>query len=272
MQDKSLLEKVRKVNQLILESDGDSLNINVTLNCLASVIDASVFFTGPEGQLLCQIFGTRWVCSGLQEYVTAKGMLPGYLNTPSFMLTHEPQVNLICQTDACELLKAGENSCAHESIYVTALPVFTAELRVGTLVLLRCGCSFEHDDIILAEIGVALLGIAVNRETVEREQESARNKMLASVAFDSLSYSEVEAIEEIFKNIDGMESIIVASKIADSLGITRSVIVNALRKFESAGIIESRSLGMKGTYIRISNPEALQEITHRSVSFKNGFE
>ena len=41
-----------------------------------------------------------------------------------------------------------------------------------------------------------------------------------------------------------------ASKIADRVGITRSVIVNALRKLESAGVIESRSLGMKGTYIK----------------------
>ncbi len=40
--------------------------------------------------------------------------------------------------------------------------------------------------------------------------------------------------------------VIVASKVADRVGITRSVIVNALRKLESAGVIESRSLGMKG--------------------------
>ena len=29
------------------------------------------------------------------------------------------------------------------------------------------------------------------------------------------------------------------------------VIVNSLRKLESAGIIESKSLGMKGTYIKV---------------------
>lgn len=32
-----------------------------------------------------------------------------------------------------------------------------------------------------------------------------------------------------------------ASKVVDRVGITRSVTVNALRKFESAGVIESRS-------------------------------
>ena len=50
------------------------------------------------------------------------------------------------------------------------------------------------------------------------------------------------------------------SKIADGAGITRSVIVNALKKFESAGVIESKSSGMKGTYIKVVNDVALQEI------------
>ena len=55
-------------------------------------------------------------------------------------------------------------------------------------------------------------------------------------------------------------SILVASKIADKVGITRSVIVNALRKFESAGVIESKSSGMKGTYIKVVNDVVLQEL------------
>ena len=51
-----------------------------------------------------------------------------------------------------------------------------------------------------------------------------------------------------------------ASKIADRVGITRSVIVNALRKFESAGVIESRSSGMKGTYIKVLNDFIFEEL------------
>ena len=56
------------------------------------------------------------------------------------------------------------------------------------------------------------------------------------------------------------EGLLVASKIADRVGITRSVIVNALRKFESAGVIESRSLGMKGTHIKILNDKLMEEL------------
>ena len=44
------------------------------------------------------------------------------------------------------------------------------------------------------------------------------------------------------------------------MGITRSVIVNALRKFESAGVIESRSSGMKGPYIKVLNEVIFDEL------------
>ena len=72
--------------------------------------------------------------------------------------------------------------------------------------------------------------------------------------------SELEAIIHIFDELDGDEGILVASKIADRVGITRSVIVNALRKFESAGVIESRSSGMKGTYIKVLNEVIFDEL------------
>ncbi len=64
------------------------------------------------------------------------------------------------------------------------------------------------------------------------------------MALGTLSYSELEAMEHIFEELDGGdEGLLVASKVADRVGITRSVIVNALRKLESAGgVIESRSL------------------------------
>ena len=68
------------------------------------------------------------------------------------------------------------------------------------------------------------------------------------------------AVSRIFDELDGDSGLLVASKIADKSGITRSVIVNALRKLESAGVIESKSLGMKGTRIKITNEFLRNEI------------
>jgi len=123
--------------------------------------------------------------------------------------------------------------------------------------------SFTAQDLILAEYGATVIGMEILRTRADKIEEEARNKAVVQMAIGTLSYSELEAVENIFAELDGDEGILVASKIADQLGITRSVIVNALRKFESAGVIQSRSLGMKGTYIKVKNPYLLEQLEKR---------
>lgn len=98
------------------------------------------------------------------------------------------------------------------------------------------------------------------RSANEENEEEKRKVSIVRSAINTLSYSELEAILHIFDELDGNEGILVASRIADRVGITRSVIVNALRKFESAGVIESRSSGMKGTYIKVVNDVVFDEL------------
>ena len=105
-----------------------------------------------------------------------------------------------------------------------------------------------------------VVGLEILRAISEEMEEEMRKKAVVQMAIGTLSYSELEAVEHIFAELDGKEGLLVASKIADRVGITRSVIVNALRKFESAGVIESRSLGMKWTHIRILNDKLLEEL------------
>ena len=97
-------------------------------------------------------------------------------------------------------------------------------------------------------------------ELQQKVEKAARDKASIAMAIRSLSYSEREAIEHIFEELGAKEGLLIASKVADRVGITRSVIVNALRKLESAGVIESRSLGMKGTFIRVKKEGFLKEL------------
>ncbi len=97
-------------------------------------------------------------------------------------------------------------------------------------------------------------------QTYIKETEIERKRQQIRMGFDTLSYSEMEAVGHVFTSLEGKEGLLVASKIADKAGITRSVIVNALRKLESAGLIETRSLGMKGTFIRIQNDLIFNEL------------
>src|SRR5699024_11612756 len=91
-------------------------------------------------------------------------------------------------------------------------------------------------------------------------EDNIRSTTAVQMAINTLSYSELIAVQAIFDALDGNEGRLTASSIADEIGITRSVIVNALRKLESAGVIESRSLGMKGTYLKVLNPRFKEEL------------
>ena len=120
--------------------------------------------------------------------------------------------------------------------------------------------GYDIDDIILSEYGTTVVGLEMMRSVHEENAEENRKVQIVKSAISTLSFSELEAIIHIFDELDGTEGILVASKIADRVGITRSVIVNALRKFESAGVIESRSSGMKGTYIKVLNDVVFDEL------------
>ena len=113
---------------------------------------------------------------------------------------------------------------------------------------------------VLSEYGTTVVGLEMLRSLKEEDAENTRKRQIVKSAFNTLSYSEVEAIGYVFNELGGSEGVLVASKIADREGITRSVIVNAMRKFESAGVIESHSSGMKGTYIKVLNDFVFEEL------------
>ena len=139
-------------------------------------------------------------------------------------------------------------------------PIDIAGERLGTVFMYRSGEQYDIEDIIVSEYGTTVVGLEMMRSVNEENAEEARKIQVVKSAFSTLSFSELEAIIHIFDELDGDEGILVASKIADRVGITRSVIVNALRKFESAGVIESRSSGMKGTYIKVLNEVIFDEL------------
>ena len=130
--------------------------------------------------------------------------------------------------------------------------------RLGTIMLVRFHAPFLIEDVLLAEYLGMLAGIQILNERAKILEETSRSSLSVQMAIRALSYSELESMKHIIAALKGLEGVAVASKIADRVGVTRSVIVNALRKLESAGLIESRSLGMKGTYIKILNPLLLE--------------
>lgn len=101
----------------------------------------------------------------------------------------------------------------------------------------------------------------VNKQNAFKQSESEKQLLrIAHDVLDSLSFTEIDVISEVLDCLQNGEGLVVASKIADRNGYARSVTVNALRKLESAGVIKTRSLGVKGTYIYVLNRKLCTEI------------
>ncbi len=264
MEENSLLDSIQKLKAAFLQADTLENVLDRGVKTTAEITGAAVFILDYNGKLLAGYKGQIELGAHLlllNQDQTAAGD-PGLEE----MIKTEHLLLNVSYPGSAQETKVEQTAIKENTVLYTVIPIKLNNNPFGALLIYHPGKQFTDNDLIVAEISSALVGLILLQDSADQEEEDLRNKELASGAFDSLSYSEVEAIREILKSIDSYsnESIVVASKIADSLGITRSVIVNALRKFESAGIIESRSLGMKGTLIRVKNEHALELVADRS--------
>ena len=246
-----LLDKTRKINKLLHNNSSSKVVFNDICEVLTGILESDILVISKKGKVL----GSS-VCNDvdeLHELIVDEvgGFIDPQLNERLLgILSTKENVNL-------ETLGFQDTASKYRAIIT---PIDIAGERLGTLFEYRCDREYDIDDIILTEYGTTVVGLEMMRSVNEENAEEERKLAIVRSAINTLSFSELEAILHIFEELNGEEGILVASRIADRVGITRSVIVNALRKFESAGVIESRSSGMKGTYIKVVNDVIFEEL------------
>ncbi len=251
-----LLNKTRKINSMLQQTAGKPVNFKEMAESLSGVINANVFVVSRRGKLLGFQINQQIENDRMKKMLEDRQFPEDYTNNLFNIKETSSNIDINSEYTAFPV----ENKDLFKTGLTTIIPIVGGGERLGTLILSRVEQQFSDDDLILGEYGATVVGMEILREKAEEIEEEARSKAVVQMAISSLSYSELEAIEHIFEELKGNEGLLVASKIADRVGITRSVIVNALRKLESAGVIESRSLGMKGTYIKVLNTKFLNEL------------
>ncbi len=247
-----LLDKTRKIGRLLHNNNSSKVVFNDICSVLCEILSSNVLVISKKGKVLG--VGDCPGVDSITELIVDQvgGFIDGMLNERLLgILSTKENVNL-------ETLGFEEGDVKRFQAIIT--PIEIAGERLGTLFIYQCAQQYDIDDIILCEYGTTVVGLEMLRAVNEENAEENRKLAVIKSAIGTLSYSEMEAVVHIFEELNGMEGILVASKIADRVGITRSVIVNALRKFESAGVIESRSSGMKGTYIKVLNDMVFHEV------------
>lgn len=247
-----LLDKTRKINKLLHNNNSSKVVFNDICEVLSEILESNVLVISKKGKVL----GIS-ITPNVEEI---KELIDDEVGGHIDELLNERFLGVLSTKENVNLETLGFESGDVKKYQAIINPIDIAGERLGTVFMYKCGEGYDIDDIILSEYGTTVVGLEMMRSVHEENAEENRKVQIVKSAISTLSFSELEAIIHIFDELDGTEGILVASKIADRVGITRSVIVNALRKFESAGVIESRSSGMKGTYIKILNDVVFQEL------------
>ncbi len=248
-----LLDKTRKINRLLTEQETEKVNFTEFCDVLSLALESSVLLASRKGKVLGmkEREGTDIIpqLSGIK--------LGNYLDKA----LQERFMNILSIKENVNLLVMGLDWDRADECQAMASPVIMSGKRLGTLFIYRYGRQFTIDDIILAEYGTTVIGLAMQSAESEEFSEEHRKEMDIKAAVKTLSRLEAQAMVYVLDELGGArDGVLVTSRLADKVGITRSVIVNALKKCESAGIIETKSSGMKGTNIHIVNNLLCEEM------------
>ena len=257
-----LLDKTRKIGKLLHNNNSNKVVFNDICKVMSEILESNVLVISKKGKVLG--IGVWPGVDEIEELIDEQ--LGGFVDK----MLNERLLSILSTKENVNLATLGFAEEYVRKYHAIIAPIDIAGERLGTLFIYKENMQYDIDDIILSEYGSTVVGLEMMRSVNEENAEETRKIQIVKSAISTLSFSELEAIihifdeleaiTHIFEELDGNEGILVASKIADRVGITRSVIVNALRKFESAGVIESRSSGMKGTYIKVLNDVVFDEL------------
>ncbi|MGI5911140.1 MAG: GTP-sensing pleiotropic transcriptional regulator CodY [Syntrophomonadaceae bacterium] len=256
---KPLLERSRSINKISQKIEGSPVDFYNIARVLSENLECSVFIVGRRGQITGYAFTPNTCCTQVEYLLDYVERFPESFNQ-ELIAIKETKTNIELKQGCKCIFNVDCNNNDFSSVIWTVIPVFGGARRICTLILGRWGIYFSDETVLLAEYGAVVIANEVMRMRSARIEDEARKNISVQIAMASLSYSEKEAIYHIIPKLNSREGVLVTSRIADAEGITRSVIVSALKKIESAGIIETRSLGMKGTYIKILNDYLFEEI------------
>lgn len=241
-----LLDKTRKIQRLLNEQASDTIDFTEFCRILSHALKVNVWLASPKGKIL-GMKGQKQipVIPELQNIVHASYIDPSLQDRFMSVLSTKENVNL---------LTLGFQSEGLDRFQAMLVPVKMSGKRLGTLFLYRLEPVFSIDDIILAEYGATVIALAMQRALSEEQSEEKRKADDVTAAVHTLTKLEGKAMLYVLEELDGKaKGTLVASRLADQVGITRSVIVNALKKCESAGVIQTKSFGVKGTFVQIVN-------------------
>ena len=232
-----LLDKTRKIYRLLNRQESEKVDFNDFCRMLSQEMEVNVLLLSRK----CKILGMR-VRKDIPVIPQIQDINYGdYLQKD----IHERILNILSTKENVNLLTLGFNFDQVQDYQTMVAPVNMAGKRLGTLFVYRRSGVFSIDDIILMEYGMTVIGLAMQRAESEELSEEQHKENDVRAAIRTLSRLEAKAMLYVLDELEESDkNMLITSRLADQVGITRSLSVNGLKKCESAGIMCTRTAGM----------------------------
>lgn len=249
-----LLDRIRKVNRLLHNNAGYRIATDELCGLFGTLMHSNVLVTDRQGKVIGMYTDQSIPVIGPFGELDMNSVIEAALNE-RFMSVLSTKENVNLSMIGLE--------CDEDDLYeAIILPVDMAGERLGTVFVYRIKNPYEIDDIILGEYVTTIVAMELLHDLYDAGLYNTNRKRLVYTALHSLSESEIHAARCVLDAYEKTKGVLVTSRVAEEYGITRSVIVNAIKKLNSAGVIQSRSLGVKGTAIRIENEYIKEALAH----------
>lgn len=248
-----LLDKTRSINALLQgELKDDRVVFNDLCQILSDHFNGNVLVISKNGKVLGAALN--------DESIKLNSLIIHNVNEYIDEFLNKRLNGILCTKENVNLETLGFTKSESSNLAAIVTPILISGKRLGHLFIYRKNNIFSIDDIILSEYGASVVGLETMRADKEKVDRTEIMRANVKAALSTLSVTEAVAIKEIITNLPEEGGIVVTSSLSTKLDITRSIIVNAIKKFASAGIIDAHSGGMKGTYIKVTNKLIYDEL------------
>ena len=194
-----LLNKTRRISKILQKNVGHHLvDFDQVAEALCDVIGANLYVVSPEGEILGLAVNHEIENERMQKYLKDRQFPDEYANMLMDVDKTSPNVSVEDPLTAYPV----EMKDMFKHGYTTLVPVVGGGDHLGTLVLSRINEKFVDDDLVLAEYGATVVGMEILRERAGKIEDEARSRAVVQLAINSLSFSELEAAEHIFNELE----------------------------------------------------------------------
>lgn len=254
----TMLDKMKSLNTVFRQSSTSAIPVDELCNKLSSVLSANIYLFEPNGRIFSYATSDKLFCEYNENSLKAQFLPQEYRDI--FEAGDETRFNVYEQAPLCTC--EGVEKCIFENRFYSMVPVFYNYQKKAGILLIRYGRAFDSDEEVLCEYTSAIISLELMRVEQQRIRRHSLLQARAQLAAAALSYSELVAASAALACLPpgAGEGPVMLNLVSAQTYVTHSTVSAALKKLETAGVIKTQSMGVKGKHIRVTNQFIAREM------------